>query len=548
MKLKVILQALVLLFPILILAQKTKSMEKITINNHTQKIDINNLEYWVMNDGKGATDPTQANALGAYFPKGTTKSVVYQDGVIWSGKLKLPDGSKSLRTGGGTYVGGLQAGKILTPGIVSGQNYISPVAEDPTLSKNKIYKVQKNSDLLPDSEIKNELLADYNNWPYSDGAPLLEDFNSIGDQILYFVANDVNAAKNKLLYGTDPIGLEIQTTVTGFGVATYGNSVFIKKILINKSGLDVDSMYISQWCDPDLGDAADDLVGVDTLLNFGFCYNGKTNDQIYGSTPPAIGYSFLQTPKIKTNNNSDIASYMGKRLKGFKNIGLSSFVYHIGGGPITIADPPLGSIAGSKVCYNYQRGLDYNGNPLSDNSGKTTKFLVSGDPVSGTGDIDGIKYTLGDRRFLISTGPFSMAPGDTQEVIIAMFAAQGSSNINSVTVLRNFFAGFNKDKVLDVSERISAKSFDLLHAYPNPFNPSTTIEFNLETGSTISINIFNLLGQKIKTVQDGFLNNGKHSVSWNGKDEKGRAVGSGMYFARISDSKMSLTQKLILAK
>lgn len=115
-----------LLLPNLVFGQKTNKIEKINTNNSSQHIDINNFDYWFMNDGKGATDPSQGNGQGGYFLKGPSKSLIYQDGIVWSGKVILPNGKKELKAGGSTYLSGMQPGKIITNGIVDGVNYTRP--------------------------------------------------------------------------------------------------------------------------------------------------------------------------------------------------------------------------------------------------------------------------------------------------------------------------------------------------------------------------------------------------------------------------------------
>lgn len=213
-----------------------------------------------------------------------------------------------------------------------------------------------------------------------------------------------------------------------------------------------------------------------------------------------------------------------------------------------LTDPPLGN--GANVLNKNQQGFDLYGNPILNNSGLPTKFPLSGNPVSGSGEIEGIKHGKDDRRFLLSSCPFSMAPNDSQEIVVGITVGFRGNYLSNITDLKGKITSLSKSTILEVhsSNNSPKRSFSLIGNYPNPFNPSTIIEFNLETGSTISIDIFNLLVQKIKSIQNGYLTNGKYSVKWNGKDEKGKSVGSGLYFARISDGKMSVTQKLILEK
>lgn len=88
----------------------------------------------------------------------------------------------------------------------------------------------------------------------------------------------------------------------------------------------------------------------------------------------------------------------------------------------------------------------------------------------------------------------------------------------------------------------------LLGNYPNPFNPSTTIQFSLKESSPVQIEIFNITGQKVRTLVNGTLPAGTHNIEWNGTDNSGRGVGSGVYFFKMGSGKYTSTKKMILMK
>jgi PKD repeat protein len=87
-----------------------------------------------------------------------------------------------------------------------------------------------------------------------------------------------------------------------------------------------------------------------------------------------------------------------------------------------------------------------------------------------------------------------------------------------------------------------------LSAYPNPFNPSTTIEFSLVNNEKIEISVFNIMGQKITTLVDEKLDIGNHQITWNGSDEYGKKLASGIYLYKMKSSSYQLTKKIILLK
>jgi hypothetical protein len=89
----------------------------------------------------------------------------------------------------------------------------------------------------------------------------------------------------------------------------------------------------------------------------------------------------------------------------------------------------------------------------------------------------------------------------------------------------------------------------VLHGnYPNPFNPETKISFSLTQDQEIEITVYNLKGQKVRTLYTGIIPSGEQSVVWNGKDDDGKSVGSGLYFYKLKTKDKELTKKMLLLK
>ncbi|MBK7091135.1 MAG: hypothetical protein IPH59_05365 [bacterium] len=157
----------------------------------------------------------------------------------------------------------------------------------------RVYKIQDG-----DTPASN---PDYANWPVDQGAPVDENGDPLvtGDQMTWSVFNDANPDGHiNDAADTQPLGLEIQQTTFGYARGgALGNTYIIKYKIINKGGNNLEDTYVSIWVDPDLGSASDDLVGCDTLLSLGYCYNeGLTNR--YGAAPPAVGFDFFPGPIV----------------------------------------------------------------------------------------------------------------------------------------------------------------------------------------------------------------------------------------------------------
>jgi hypothetical protein len=88
----------------------------------------------------------------------------------------------------------------------------------------------------------------------------------------------------------------------------------------------------------------------------------------------------------------------------------------------------------------------------------------------------------------------------------------------------------------------------LVGNYPNPFNPSTTIEFSLATAGNVRLDVFNLLGQRVTTLVNSNMAAGNHSVIWDGRDASGASAASGAYFYKLSTNTYSSTRKMLLTK
>ncbi|MDZ4181792.1 MAG: T9SS type A sorting domain-containing protein, partial [Candidatus Cloacimonadaceae bacterium] len=84
--------------------------------------------------------------------------------------------------------------------------------------------------------------------------------------------------------------------------------------------------------------------------------------------------------------------------------------------------------------------------------------------------------------------------------------------------------------------------------YPNPFNPETTIAFSVPTTGKTDIKIYNLKGQLVRNLMSRDLAAGNHNVVWNGKDDNGAGVSSGLYFYRVTNNSKTITRKMLLAK
>ena len=535
-------------------------------------LDVNNISTVLWNNGFADID-TSGLKGGCIFPKGSKKVIMYQSGLLWGTRV-----SGDIHIGGSTYWTGLQPGKILAPSV----------AEDPALPKNRIYRVRpdyKTADLSSESvnegrspeQIKAQYELDWNQWPASDGAPF-QDINNNGvydpsvdipgvegaDQSIWFVCNDLDSSRTKDFYGTPPIGIEMQVAAWAFAQPSPMDNLFFKSYtMINKSTVTFDSMYVAPWLDPDIGFSIDDYAGCDTLLSLGYAYNSTPVDSLYKPLPPpAAGVCLLQGPVVPSPGNT--AASRGRKVSDAKNLPMTAFYWFGRGGP-DHADPTHGGgstigLTNAERWYNIFRGLvGVSGDPYLDPiTNKPTTFMVSGDPVKKTGYLDGILLSAGDRRMVMPSGPFSMAPGDTQEVVVAEIAAGAFSPVtylDAVDLLKYYAEIVRTQRLVGVPDLPVPTVFELAQNYPNPFNPTTTIRYFLPGMSRVSLKIYNILGQEVRTLVDESQMAGEKTSLWNGTNNAGHAVASGVYFYRLSvqgtgggDHSVTQVRKMILMR
>jgi len=102
---------------------------------------------------------------------------------------------------------------------------------------------------------------------------------------------------------------------------------------------------------------------------------------------------------------------------------------------------------------------------------------------------------------------------------------------------------------LAVEEESPRKSsFALERPVPNPFNPTVTLSFSISEPTRVSLCIYDVQGRLVRRLVDRVIETGQHRVRWDGKDERGRVVGSGVYFCRLSSRVHEETQKMVLLK
>jgi type IX secretion system substrate protein len=508
-----------------------------------KKLDANNISTWFRNNGSFNYDPFNNQYPGFEWPKGSGLFARFASGM-WLGARIGNDTLVAVVTYAFEYLPGYTDNN----GVPQGQN-------DP------LYRMYRLTLGVND--------ADRMNWPNSllgnsnQGAPVYFDTQTnswkpldFGHQTLFYRYTDSYPASHTVEGGStaplkaDIMKLDFSVDVPG-GLA---DAAFSQFTVINRSTQTWNNMYFTFWTDDDLGFANDDKVGCDSARDFGYTYNNTNNDPIYGNAPPAVGFLMLRGALFYTGNNNDTVYICRNKNRiariGYKDSRMS--VYNLNSGS---NDPEWGSPRTFRESYRFMSGYKRNGTFIINPVGNyITKYVYSGDPVTGQGWIQSVQN---DQKFMMSTGPVNMNPGDTQVIVIAQVIARGTSNLNSITrlrelseVVKNYYNTCYTSPPIGIeplSNELPAK-FQLYQNFPNPFNPVTKIKFDIPSNvkretSNAKIIIYDVLGREVATLVNEKLKPGTYEVEWDGTNYP-----SGVYYYRLVAGDFSETKKMVLIK
>jgi hypothetical protein len=132
------------------------------------------------------------------------------------------------------------------------------------------------------------------------------------------------------------------------------------------------------------------------------------------------------------------------------------------------------------------------------------------------------------------------ASADNDDVYIDQIEFRGTT-----ATLGSSFAKVSDE--VSVAEALP-ESFELKQNYPNPFNPSTTIAFSLPEASEVTIKVYDLSGNLVRTLVNDNRTAGEHEVTWNGLNDKGVRVSSGVYIYRIEAGNFAQTRRMVMLK
>jgi hypothetical protein len=272
----------------------------------------------------------------------------------------------------------------------------------------------------------------------------------LGDQMAWWVMNDVG--NTHATTGTSALGLEVQVSAFAFNLAgDLGRTTFYRYRLIYKGKQQMTDTYFGIWSDTDLGNASDDFVASDTTLGIGYVYNADNFDDGadgYGTPPPANGYDFFQGPLVPAPGETWVDPD-GQTYPDQTRLKMTRYIYYNNDG--TVIGNPRNN---TSDYYNYLRGVWQDGAPVCFGGvghptisppgvcNGTAPFMFPGDPVTAefwserNTDGAGTPNVPSDRRFVMATGPFTLNPGDVQDLAFGVITGFGADQYDSIVAMR----------------------------------------------------------------------------------------------------------------
>lgn len=336
--------------------------------------------------------------------------------------------------------------------------------------------------------------------PGSGGLSLTQDITTVPDG-------------NILVSGRGNTNVLMYDRVTGAFIQSFTNGYVLDnptKITFGPDG----NLYVSQW-----GTSHNKVVR----------FNGNTGDFIDEFTPSlnlALGHTW------DAAGNLYVACYGSKDVRKFdvngNFLGIFTEAGHLqgptnlwfgGNSSLFVVDWTLGSV------------LEFNAS-----SGNFIQTFVS-----GLQNAEGYAFGPDSNLYICDWSQNQIKKYSSQGIFIGVFTSQGNMQApNSILFRPVQFTS------IDVETGSIPDQYSLGQNYPNPFNPTTTIDYHLSKQSNVILEIYNARGQKVRSLINNVQSPGIKSVVWDGRNDRGKAVASGIYLYKIQAGTFIQTKKMLL--
>lgn len=373
-------------------------------------------------------------------------------------------------------------------------------------------------------------------------------------------------------YGThtetmgNAMGLEIHERSFAFSDPNVHDSMqainyttFYLYTIYNRSYQQYNNVYITDWSDVDVGYFANDLLGTDTVNDFAYIYNDGPNDPSamgytgYGNKPPVSSLMLLPTDCSSDgvdNDNDGVIDESGEHFgmdrTTFYNNNLGAFL------------PQTTNPSVALHYYNYMSGFWKDGTPFTQGGNayggtQSSNYVYPGDPQNNTGWTEGTAgNTSGDRRMLLSSGPFTLPGNSKIEWGYAVVFSQDTASVNSITTfhqrvqrdIKNVRYYYEQHQAPLCTPSVNPpvttgikQAEKPLNAsvFPNPSSGRLKIELS-QNIQNASVKVVDMLGQNI--MESNFQSSYRTELDIS-------SLPQGVYFLTISSEKGSVTRRIV---
>jgi hypothetical protein len=167
---------------------------------------------------------------------------------------------------------------------------------------------------------------------------------------------------------------------------------------------------------------------------------------------------------------------------------------------------------------------------------------------------DSVEYTLYFDGNLVGGGPVYDHTYNINDTTLHMPFTPGTFGLFAFqqgAALPGYFDDVQVEELvtsIDSNRKIVIEGYALHQNYPNPFNPTTTIKFDLPSAQLLQLEVFNIVGQRVRTLAASEYSAGSHQLKWDAKDDDGHRVPAGLYYYRLRAGDFEQTRKMLLVK
>jgi len=268
-----------------------------------------------------------------------------------------------------------------------------------------------------------------------------------------------------------------------------------------------------------------------------------------------VFYGVFDGSVVDTSTNTYTFPTGAQAWAGFANLDTTMYPFTFpGGGEITFTGATAGAADSVDVYFRFE----YNPYPNTEPSFNTAHVTVIGSeessysvsiPAQGANTYSSFLFYVVDLD-----APVTITNVDVEMSRLSSGNGRLVFQVGNNCIPRNQHVSVQSWWVntwsveVDSDESLIPKEFALYENYPNPFNPTTQIAVDLPEAATTDITVWNIMGQKVATLYSGDLNAGHHTLNFDGRDNNGNQLSSGMYIYRVTAGKYNATKKMTLMK